>query len=58
MYLTYNCILESFYQSTSGNAENLQEWAFEKLFTIQIGSECDNLELVKTIFGGASVRAI
>ena len=58
MYLTYNGILKVLFSSKSGNAENFQEWASEKLFIIQIGSEDDKLELVKTIFGGASVRAI
>jgi hypothetical protein len=58
MYLTYNGILKVLFSSKSGNAENFQEWATEKLFAIQLGSEDDKLVLVKTMFGGASVRAI
>jgi hypothetical protein len=58
MFLTYEGMIRLLYISRSPNAAYFRKWASEKLFTIQIGSEDDKLELVKSMFGGASVRAI
>jgi len=58
LYLTYTGILKVLFSSRSGNAESFQEWATEKLFTIQLGTEDSKYELVKSMFGGASIHAI
>jgi predicted GIY-YIG superfamily endonuclease len=44
--------------SRSGNAESFQDWATETLFTVQLGTEDSKYELVKSMFGGASIHAI
>jgi hypothetical protein len=58
LFLTYEGIIRLLYVSHSPNAKYFRIWATEKLFAIQLGSEDDKLVLVKTMFGGASVRAI
>jgi hypothetical protein len=57
-YLTYNGIMKVLYGSHSKNARFFQNWATETLFTVQLGTEDSKYELVKSMFGGASVNAI
>jgi hypothetical protein len=45
LYLTYKGILKVLFSSRSGNAENFQDWAEEKLFTIQMGSKEEKQKL-------------
>ena len=58
VYLTYKGILKVLFCSRSGNAESFQDWATETLFTVQMGTEDSKYELVKSMFGGASIHAI
>lgn len=58
LYLTYKGVLKLLFSSRSGNAESFQDWAVEILFTVQLGTDESKYELVKSIFGGASVHAV
>ena len=58
LYLTYLGMLKVLFASRSGNAESFQEWATEKLFTVQLGSDDNKYELVKNMFGGVSINVI
>lgn len=51
MYLTYKGILKVLFSSRTGNAEAFQDWAIEKLFTIQMGEEDDRDELAGQLIG-------
>ena len=57
-YLTYNGMMKVLYGSHSKNARVFQDWATETLFTVQLGTEDSKYELVKSMFGGASIHAI
>jgi len=57
-YLTYNGMMKVLYGSHSKNAKVFQDWATETLFTVQLGSEDNKYELVKSMFGGASIHAV
>ena len=58
VYLTYKGLLKVLFASRSGNAESFQDWVTETLFTVQLGTEESKYELVKSMFGGASIHAI
>jgi protein involved in ribonucleotide reduction len=58
IYLTYKGMIKVLFCSRSGNAESFQDWATETLFTVQMGTEDSKHELVKSMFGGASIGAI
>ena len=58
VYLTYKGVLKVLFSSRSGNAEYFQDWAVDTLFTVQLGTEESKYELVKSMFGGASVHAV
>jgi len=58
LYLTYIGMLKVLFSSRSGNAETFQEWASDTLFTVHLGNEENKYELVKSMFGGASIHAI
>lgn len=51
MYLTYNGIMKVLFSSKTGRAELFQEWATERLFTIQMGAEEDRDALAGEILG-------
>ena len=51
LFLTYNGILKVLFTSRTGNAEEFQSWATEKLFTIQMGTSEARRELSKSIIG-------
>jgi len=51
LFLTYNGILKVLFSSRSGNAESFQNWATEKLFTIQLGTENQKDELASSLIG-------
>lgn len=54
LYLTYKGMLRALFVSRTGNAETFQDWAEEKLFTIQMGSKEDkeklSYKLIKSTF--------
>jgi len=58
LYLTYLGVLKVLFSSRTGNAESFQHWCAKVLFTTQLGSDEDKYELVKSMFGGASIQAI
>ena len=58
LYLTYLGMLKVLFSSRSGNAETFQEWVTETLFTVHLGTDENKYELVKSMFGGASIHAI
>jgi hypothetical protein len=58
VYLTYKGMLKVLFCSRSGNAESFQDWAVKTLFTVQLGTEDSKYELVKSMFGGASIHAV
>jgi hypothetical protein len=58
VYLTYKGIIKVLFSSRSGNAESFQDWVTETLFTVQLGIEDSKYELVKSMFGGASIHAV
>ena len=45
LYLTYKGLLRVLFASNAGNAEKFQDWAEEKLFTIQMGSKAEKTKL-------------
>ena len=45
LYLTYKGILRVLFVSRSGNAEKFQDWAEERLFTVQMGSKEAKIKL-------------
>jgi hypothetical protein len=45
LYLTYKGLLKVLFSSRTGNAEKFQDWAEDKLFTIQMGNKEEKLEL-------------
>jgi hypothetical protein len=45
LYLTYKGLLRVLFASNAGNAEKFQDWAEDKLFTIQMGNKEEKLEL-------------
>ena len=47
MYLTYKGLLKVLFSSRTGNAEKFQDWAEDKLFTIQMGTQ-ENKEILGT----------
>lgn len=51
LYLTYNGMLKVLFSSRSGNAESFQNWATEKLFTIQIGTQEQKDKLTAELLG-------
>jgi hypothetical protein len=51
LYLTYNGILKVLFSSRSGNAESFQNWAAEKLFTIQMGATEQKYKLSAELLG-------
>jgi len=51
MYLMYSGMLKVLFSLRTGNAESFQEWATEKLFTIQMGEEEDRDELAGQLIG-------
>ena len=57
IYLTYTGILKVLFSSRTGRAENFQEWATEKLFTIQMGTT-DDKEFLASKLLGVSVETV
>jgi hypothetical protein len=51
LYLTYNGILKVLFSSSSGNAEQFQDWATETLFTVQMGTKEQKQELASNLIG-------
>lgn len=51
LYLTYHGMLKVLFSSRTGTAESFQEWATEKLFTMQMGSEEDRDALAGELIG-------
>jgi hypothetical protein len=51
LFLTYNGILKVLFSSRSGNAESFQNWATEKLFTIQLGTVEQKDKLASSLIG-------
>ena len=45
LYLTYKGLLRVLFTSRTGDAEKFQDWAEEKLFTIQMGSKAEKTKL-------------
>ena len=45
LYLTYKGLLKVLFSSRTGNAEKFQDWAEDKLFTIQMGNKEEKVEL-------------
>lgn len=45
LYLTYKGLLKVLFSSRTGNAEKFQDWAEDKLFTIQMGNKEEKIEL-------------
>ena len=45
LYLTYKGLLRVLFASNAGNAEKFQDWAEDKLFTIQMGNKEEKIEL-------------
>ena len=57
LYLTYTGIIRLFCISRSPNIENFQKWAFEKLFTIQMGTIDQKQQLTSHMLG-VSIKAV
>ncbi len=57
LFLTYNGLLRVLFCSRNKNAEKFQDWATEKLFTIQLGKKEDREELVSEVLD-VSVKAV
>ena len=51
LYLTYKGVLKVLFCSRTGNAESFQDWACEKLFTIQMGEDEDKIKLSSKMIG-------
>jgi len=51
LFLTYKGILKILFSSRTGNAESFQDWATEKLFTIQLGTKQQKDELASELIG-------
>ena len=51
IYLTYKGVLKVLFCSRTGNAEFFQDWACEKLFTIQMGEDEDKVKLSSNLIG-------
>jgi hypothetical protein len=51
LYLTYLGILKVLFCSRTGTAEKFQDWACEKLFTIQMGEDDDKIKLSSKMIG-------
>jgi len=51
LFLTYKGILRVLFTSRTGNAEAFQDWATEKLFTVQMGSEKAKKKLAAELIG-------
>ena len=51
LYLTYKGMLRVLFCSRSGNAEQFQDWATEKLFTLQMGTKEQKQILVSDVLG-------
>lgn len=54
LFLTYNGVLKVLFSSRTGRAEDFQEWATEKLFTIQMGEQTLKDELAGDLIGVSS----
>jgi len=51
IYLTYKGMLKVLFTSRTGSAEKFQDWACEKLFTIQMSAEEDKIKLSSKMTG-------
>ena len=51
IFLTYKGVLKVLFCSRTGSAENFQDWACEKLFTIQMGDDEDKIKLSSKMIG-------
>jgi hypothetical protein len=51
LFLTYKGIMKILFSSRTGNAESFQDWATEKLFTIQLGTKQQKDELASELIG-------
>lgn len=49
LYLTYKGLLKVLFSSRTGNAEKFQDWAEDKLFTIQMGTKEEKIEVATAI---------
>lgn len=55
LYLTYKGLLKVLFNSRTGNAEQFQDWAEAKLFTIQMGTQ-ENKEILGTDILGINIK--
>ena len=55
LYLTYKGLLKVLFNSRTGNAEQFQDWAEDKLFTIQMGPQ-ENKEILGTDILGINIK--
>ena len=55
LYLTYKGLLKVLFNSRTGNAEQFQDWAEDKLFTIQMGTQ-ENKEILGTDILGINIK--
>jgi len=54
LFLTYKGTCKVLFSSRTGNAEAFQDWATDKLFTIQMGTQSNKDELASSLIGVSS----